>query len=183
MSRTDGNLTTYPAAFPGRRRDWIRVTTLAVPTVWLASAEGLVCLDLVAVELAVNGLRAESWKLTGPEIAFAADVLLQRGTDRSVISRHLGIDRRTLRTWFPADTTALCEALTRVRTKAEWNQKMARRSGKAPAECGTYYGAQRHKRRKEPLCPPCQEAKNAGDRHYRKHGTYKGAPSVPAVAS
>ncbi|MCD7440288.1 hypothetical protein K4B79_18915 [Streptomyces lincolnensis] len=155
-----------------------------MPTVWLATADGLMLLDLLAIELAVNGLRTGDWKLTGPETAFAADTLLQRGTDRALISRRLGIDYRTLRIWFPADDTPLCEALSRVRTQAEWRQEKAQRQSAAPpAQCGTYQGARRHSRRKEPLCPPCREAKNAGDRHYREHGTYKGAPTVSAAAS
>ncbi|MFJ8054910.1 hypothetical protein [Streptomyces sp. NPDC096142] len=159
----------------GRRRDWIQVTTLAVPTVWLAAADGIVCIDLVAVEKAVNGLR-DGWRLTGPETAFAADLLLQRGTERSVISRLLGIDYRTLRVWFPTDETPLCEALPRVRFQAE----LSERKDDASALCGTYTGAQVHRRHRELLCPPCHEAKKAADRHYRKHGTYVGAPRVAA---
>jgi len=34
--------------------------------------------------------------------------------------------------------------------------------------CGTYSGAQRHMRRKEPLCDPCREARNAYQSALRK---------------
>ena len=67
------NDTVVPGVHAGRSREWISVTTVAVPTVWLATADGLVLLDLLAIELAVNGLRTDGWRLTGPEAAYAAD--------------------------------------------------------------------------------------------------------------
>lgn len=164
----------------GRQRDWIPVTTLAVPTVWMATADGLVLLDLLAIELAVNGCRTDDWSLSGPETAYATDFLLQRGMDRSKIARLVGSDIRTLRSWFPEDDTPLGEALTRVRTKAEWNLEYRHRSSWTPAPCGTYRAAQRHGRRKEPLDEACRKAKRAADRHYKQHGTYVGSPEFRA---
>ncbi|WP_432041461.1 hypothetical protein [Streptomyces cadmiisoli] len=166
----------------GRRQEWVPATTLAVPTVWLATADGLVLLDLVAIELAINGLRTRDWSLTGPEIAYAADFLLQRGTDRTQIAKLVGSDYRTIRSWFPTNDTTLSEALTRVRTPAEHNRRLReRRSAEhPPARCGTYKGAKRHQRRKEPLDEACQLALRAADRHYRAHGTYAGCPEFPA---
>ncbi|MCX4575659.1 hypothetical protein OHB41_21185 [Streptomyces sp. NBC_01571] len=162
------------------QREWISVTALTAPTVFMATAEGLVCLDLIAVELAVNG-EHQAGELTPPEAAYAADIMLQRGMDRSVIARRAGMDHRTLRAWFPTDDTPLCEALQRARTAAEWCQEMAKQlPAKPPIRCGTYRGAQRHRRRKEPCCEPCRLARNAADRHFRKHGTYSGAPEFPA---
>ncbi|MBK3563189.1 MULTISPECIES: hypothetical protein [unclassified Streptomyces] len=163
----------------GRNRDWIPVTTLAVPTVWLATADGLVCLDLVAVELAANGLR-DGWTLTSHEAAFTADLLLQRGMPPGVINRLIGVSGATFRKWFPTDDTPLHEALTRIRSRAEVGKLAAERAHQNRAQCGTYNGALRHRKRGEPLCSPCREAKKVADRHYRAHGTYIGAPGVAA---
>ncbi|MFF5984376.1 hypothetical protein ACFY78_36595 [Streptomyces olindensis] len=163
----------------GRQRDWIPVTTLAVPTVWLSTTDGIVCLDLVAIELAVNNLRRD-WTLTAYEAAFAADFMFQRGVQYSVIANRIGVSGETLRRWFPTDDTPLNEALTRVRTRHEAQRLTAVSGNRRRARCGTYGGAQRHKKRKEPLCGPCREAKRAADRHYREHGTYIGAPELAA---
>lgn len=177
MSRTDGNLTTYPASVPGRDRDWISVPQMTVPTVWLATAEGLVSLDLIAIELAMNG-RRKGWTLNGDEARYAARLMLDREVPYAVISARVGRSAATLRAWFPGEIEASADGRARSRpSKPKPEPKPVR----AVARCGTYYGAQRHIRRKEAVCPPCREAKNAGDRHYREHGTYKGAPSVPAV--
>ncbi len=163
----------------GRHRGWIPVTTLSVPTVWMATAEGIVCLDLVAIELAVNNLR-RAWTLTSHEAAYAADFMFQRGVQYSVIANRIGVSGDTLRRWFPTDDTPLNEALTRIRTRREAQQSAAARSSRPRARCGTYQGAQRHQRHKEPMCEPCREAKRAADRHYRQHGTYVGAPEIAA---
>lgn len=162
----------------GRQRDWIPVTTLAVPTVWMATAEGLVCLDLVAVELAANGLR-DGWTLTPPEAAYTADLLFQRGVRSGLISHRIGVSGTTLRKWFPTDDTPLSDALKQQRTRIEALQGMNEERSHQ-ARCGTYRGSQRHQRQGQPLCGPCREAKNLADRHYRKHGTYLGAPEVAA---
>ncbi|WP_406200049.1 hypothetical protein OG331_25015 [Streptomyces sp. NBC_01017] len=163
----------------GRHRDWMPVTTLAVPTVWLATADGIVCLDLVAVELAVNNLR-RGWTLTSHEAAFAADFMFQRGVQYSVIAHRIGVSGDTLRRWFPTDDTPLNDALTRIRSRHEAQRLAAANPNRRRARCGTYAGAQRHKKRKEPMCGPCREAKRAADRHYREHGTYVGAPEIAA---
>ncbi|MFF3310532.1 hypothetical protein [Streptomyces sp. NPDC002952] len=180
-----------PGSLMGRRRDWITVTTLAVPTVWMAAPSGLVCLDLIAVEFAVNGIPADS-RLTPPEAAYAAAMLLQRGVDRWQVAKLTGRDYRTLRSWFPNDDTPLSVALARIGRRDEQSEKQPlrrdeqrvkrprRRRSEAEPPCGTYLAAQRHRKRKEPLDGLCREAKRVADRYYRKHGTYIGAPSVAA---
>ena len=175
------NDTVVPGVHAGRSREWISVTTVAVPTVWLATADGLVLLDLLAIELAVIGLRTDGWRLTGPEAAYAAEVLLKRGTDRMRIARLIGTDYRTLRSWFPTDETPLAEALPRIGNRSAL--QVAAQTAQPKSPCGTYYGARRHSRRKEPVCGPCKWAKNAANRHYRQHGTYVGAPEFIAAAS
>jgi hypothetical protein len=163
----------------GRQRDWIPVTTLSVPTVWMATAEGIVCLDLIAVELAVNGLRQGT--LTSHEAAYAADYMFQHGMQHGLIATRTGVSGDTLRRWFPTETTPLREAFARIRSKAVIAaERLANLPAKAPARCGTYTAAQRHVRRKEPLDEPCRMAKRAADRHYRKHGTYVGCPEFPS---
>lgn len=160
----------------GRQRDWIPVTTLAVPTVWMATAEGLICIDLVAVELAVNGLR-KGWTLSSDEAAYAADLLLQRGVDYSTIARRLGVSGTTMRKWFPTDTTPLCEALSQIRTRSEAAVAGGEtKSNSRRARCGTYSGAQRHRRQGEPLDDLCRKAKRAADQHYKANKTYIGCP-------
>ncbi|KJK40261.1 hypothetical protein UK15_07895 [Streptomyces variegatus] len=178
MKPTD---TVVPGTHAGRAREWISVTTVAVPTVWLATADGLVLLDLLAIELTVNGCRTGDWMLTGPEAAYAADVLLRLRTDRMRIAQLIGRDYRTLRNWFPTDDTPLAEALPRIGKRSAL--QIEAESARPAAPCGSYYGAQRHKRRKEPLCGPCRWAKNAANRHYRRHGTYVGAPEYTGAAS
>ncbi|MGW6009664.1 hypothetical protein [Streptomyces sp. NPDC055210] len=162
----------------GRERGWIPVTTLSVPTVWMATRDGLICLDLVAVELAVNG-RRRGWKLTAPEAAYAADLLRRRDRDMapSAIANRIGIDYRALSAWFPNADTPLHDALTRARDRAEAVLETVKKiPPKPPAPCGTYQGAQRHKRRREPMDDLCRKAIRAAERHYRKHKTYIGAP-------
>jgi hypothetical protein len=161
----------------GRHRGWIPVTTLSVPTVWMATAGGLVCLDLVAVELAVNNLR-RGWTLTSHEAAYAADLMFRRGMQPGLIANRIGVSGATLRRWFPTDATPLPEALARIRPRTEAAQ--LGHMSRPQARCGTYRGAQRHQRRQEPMCEPCREAKRVADRHYRQHGTYVGAPEVAA---
>ncbi|MEU4170976.1 hypothetical protein AB0F46_29365 [Streptomyces sp. NPDC026665] len=166
----------------GRQREWISITSLAVPTVWMAGPDGLICLDLIAVELAANGLRS-GWKLTPYEAAFGTDRLLQRGVERLTISKLLGPDYRTLRNWFPEDTTPLAQALALIHAQTEANRRKAERLEPRPVpRCGTYAGAKRHERQKEPMDDVCREAKRAADRYYRQHGTYVGAPGAgPAI--
>lgn len=174
MRASDAPINGVPA---GRQRDWIPVTRLAVPTVWMATADGLVCLDLVAVEFAINGQR-KGWTLTSFEAAYAADLLFQRGVDYSVIANRIGVSGETLRKWFPSDDTPLGEALSRVRTRLEASRAAAVQKG--PIRCGTLPGYRRHRRRKEPRCEACWHARRAAERHFKEHGTYVGAPEVAA---
>ncbi|MEU6535562.1 hypothetical protein [Streptomyces sp. NPDC047000] len=148
-----------------------------MPTVWLATAEGLVSLDLVAVELAVNGLR-KGWTLTSHEAAYAAAYLFPRGVEYSVIANRVGVSGATLRRWFPADDTPLGEAMARIRTRQEALKVAVAKTVRPRVRCGTYQGARAHRRRKEPLDEACREALRVADRHYREHGTYIGAPEI-----
>ncbi|MEU7962400.1 hypothetical protein AB0D09_02855 [Streptomyces sp. NPDC049097] len=147
----------------GRQRGWIAVTTQAVPTVWMATAEGLVCLDLIAVELAANGLR-KGWKLTPEEARYTASLLFERGVKYSVIATRIGQSGATLKAWFPEQAVPAEAYLAR--------EGVPRTSSKPPAKCGTRQGYHRHRRLKEEACRPCKDANTASDRHYRLHGTY-----------
>lgn len=156
----------------GRQRDWIPVTTLAVPTVWMATAEGLVCLDLVAVELAANGLR-KGWTLTEDEARYTADLLFARDVPYSVIGRRIGASGATMQRWYPEQAVPQDERQARPGERK-----------KAPpppeAKCGTRRGYGRHHRRGEAPCQPCKDANAVADRYYRRHGTYIGAPEIAA---
>jgi len=84
----------------GRQRGWITVTDLAVPTVWAATRDGLVLLDLIAVELAANG-RRKGWTLTRDEAHYTATLLFDRDLPYSVIAHRIGVSGSTLKAWFP----------------------------------------------------------------------------------
>lgn len=137
---------------------------MGAPTVWMATPDGLACLDLIAVERAINGLR-EGWTLTADEAFYAATVGFAHGLTYSVIAKRLGVSGTTMLTWFPGGTGEVARAP---------------RQPRQPAECGTEAGYRRHYRYKEPPCQPCRAAKAAAMRHYREHGTYVGAPGVAA---
>lgn len=149
----------------GRQRDWIAVP-MGAPTVWMATPSGLVDLDLIAVELAINGLR-DGWTLTPDEAFYAATVGFAHGLTYSVIAKRLGVSGTTMLGWFPGGTP-----------EAAQNPRQAPRRTRQSAECGTDAGYRRHYRLKEPTCAPCRAAKAASRRHYRKHGTYVGAPGA-----
>ncbi|WP_078878304.1 hypothetical protein [Streptomyces sp. NBRC 110035] len=143
----------------------------AAPTVWMATSEGLVCLDLIAIERAANGGR-EGWTLTEDEAWYAASLLFERGVLYSVIARRLGINSAKIRAWFPDLAVPADECMSRTGTR-----KMP--AGRTPV-CGTRKGYGRHHRRGEAPCQPCKDANAVADRYYRKHGTYIGAPEVAA---
>ncbi|MFE4547571.1 hypothetical protein [Streptomyces sp. NPDC056785] len=153
----------------GRQREWIQVTTLAVPTIWMATADGLVCLDLIAVEFAINGQR--KGPLTRPETVYAADLLFQRGVTRTAIAKRLGLSGNTLRSWYPTDETPLAHALAAVANLKPLTVSPL---------CGTQAGYRRHERLGEVRCQPCKSAQAAAKRHYVQHGTYLGAPGAVA---
>ncbi|WP_445524755.1 hypothetical protein [Streptomyces cyslabdanicus] len=169
MKTPTTSVTGVPA---GRQRGWIPVTTLAVPTVWMATPEGLVCLDLIAVELAANGLR-KGWTLTSDEARYAAGLLFERQVPYSVVSVRTGTNGATLQAWFPEQAVAK-EGKARPRPS---KPKPAPKR-KPPAPCGTYQGYRRHHRHREPACELCKEARRAADRHYRQHGRYVDTPEV-----
>lgn len=164
---------TFVSGVPvGRQRDWIPVTTFAVPTVWMATADGLVCIDLIAVELAANGLR-KGWSLTRDEARYTASLLFDRDVPYSVIAHRIGVNGTTLKTWFPEQAVPANQRLSR-------DNSNKRRKTKGPVKCGTRRGYHRHRSRQEPPCQPCRAANTAADRYYRRNGTYIGAPEVAA---
>ncbi|MEU0332182.1 hypothetical protein [Streptomyces sp. NPDC006193] len=167
-------MTTYDARVngvpTGRHRGWIPVQ-LAVPTVWMATPDGLVLLDLIAVELAANGLR-KGWTLTSDEARYTASLLFERGLPYSVIANRVGVSGGTLKAWFPDKAVPAAPELAR-----DGGRKVKPSSD---VRCGTRRGYGRHHRRGETPCQPCKDANAAADRFYRKHGTYIGAPEVAA---
>ncbi|MBE4783956.1 hypothetical protein [Streptomyces caniscabiei] len=152
-----------PGVPVGRQRDWIAVP-MGAPTVWMATPSGLVDVDLIAVERAINGLR-DGWTLTPDEAFYAATVGFAHGLTYSVIAKRLGVSGTTMLKWFPGGTP-----------KAAQNPRQAPRRARQPVECGTDAGYRRHYRLKEPTCAPCRAAKAVSRQHYLKHGTYVMAP-------
>lgn len=155
--------------------EWISVPRMTMPTVWMATRDGLVLLDLIAVELAMNG-RRNGWKLTRDEKWFAARIMLDQKVAYSIISTRVGVSARTLEGWFPGE----------IEPAAEYMARGGPRGLPAPTpdvRCGTRRGYRRHRKRGERQCQRCKEANSLADRHYRLHGTYIGAPDLSAVAS
>ncbi|MBQ0827658.1 hypothetical protein [Streptomyces tagetis] len=155
-----------PGTVPGRARDWIPVTTLAVPTVWMATSDGLVCIDLIAVERAINGTR-RGWTLNADEARYAASLGFAAGLTYSLIGTRIGVSAQTMQSWFPELAAPKTERQARPRPRSR-PEPVPRQ----PVRCGTRVAYQRHIRRGEPTCAPCRAAKSAADRYYRRHGTY-----------
>ncbi|MFC7909018.1 hypothetical protein [Streptomyces nigra] len=150
--------------------EWVSVPNMTLPTVWMATPEGLVSVDLIAVELAMNG-RRKGWTLSPDEARYAARVMLDKGISYSLISTRVGASTATLRAWFPGEIRPTAAHLAR-----EGDRTLS------DAACGTVRGYRRHHRRQQTPCQPCKDANAAADLHYRKHGTYKGAPEPEQVA-
>ncbi|MGW3847139.1 hypothetical protein [Streptomyces fagopyri] len=165
MSATTASVPGVPV---GRHRGWVRVTSFAVPTIWMATAEGLVCLDLIAVERAVNGRRVG--KLTEDEAKYAATLLFARGVPYSRIGNLIGVSGAKLRDWFPEQAVPLNPRFVRT------GPRQSRRTD--PPPCGSRKGYSWHRRHGETPCPLCREANSLADRYYRRHGTYMGAPEL-----
>ncbi|MFI0530272.1 hypothetical protein ACH3XX_09510 [Streptomyces scabiei] len=159
------NLPVMPGVPVGRQRDWIAVP-MGAPTVWMATPTGLVDLDLIAVELAINGLR-DDWTLTPDEAFYAATVGFAHGLQYSVIAKRLGVSGTTMLKWFPGGTAETAQ-----------NPRQAVRRSRQPVTCGTEAGYRRHYRLKEPTCAPCRAAKAVARQHYLKHGTYVMTPEA-----
>ncbi|MYW48845.1 hypothetical protein [Streptomyces sp. SID161] len=137
----------------------------------MATADGLVVLDLIAVELAANGLRT-GWTLTPDEARYTASLLLERGLPYSVVAARVGASGATLKCWFPEQAVPASPELARDGSRKPRPSSDAR--------CGTRSGYSRHHRRGETPCQPCKDANAVADRYYRRHGTYVGAPEVSA---
>lgn len=156
--------------------EWISVPRTAVPTVWVATSDGLVSIDLIAIELAMNG-RRKCWTLSPDEARYAARMMLDREVPYSLISARVGVGTATLRTWFPGEIVASGESLARPRGQATV------RTPRTVTVCGTRSGYRRHKSLLQEPCPACVLGYRAAERHYKKHGTYIGAPQITAVAA
>ncbi|MFM9675816.1 hypothetical protein ACKI1N_10240 [Streptomyces brasiliscabiei] len=143
----------------------------------MATSDGLVCLDLIAVERALNGLRM-GWTLTADEAYYAASLGFEHGLTYSRIAELIGVSGSTMRSWFPNHAVPAAEHLARPR--GDGAAPPAPRKSRQPARCGTKAGYHRHYRHKEKPCEPCRAAKAVAHAHYRKHGTYVGAPEVAA---
>jgi hypothetical protein len=135
--------TSTPERIPGMRA--------AAPTVFVSTPTGLVIVDTVAVNRAINGVPAT---LTRDEARMAAHLGLTNGLARDVVAARVGVCERTLDRWFPTDKP------------------------RTPVVCGTRQGYDRHARRKETRCEPCKAAYAAALRHYRTHGTYVETPTL-----
>lgn len=138
----------------------------ALPTIWLATPAGLVDIDTIAVERAMNGDR-HGWTLTEDEARYAAEIMFEHQVPYSVIATRIGKSTETLRRWFPEKVVPARPTLARPGLRKE-------------IECGTPRGYRAHHRRKETPCERCKGANAAADRYYRAHGTTAGAPGVAA---
>ncbi|MET9729630.1 hypothetical protein ABZZ79_02885 [Streptomyces sp. NPDC006458] len=141
---------------------------MILPTVWLASPDGLVSLDLIAIERAMNGQR-HGWTLASEEAWYAARVMLDAKVPYSKIVSRVGLSVSTLREWFPGEIAPASPHLARP-----GNRKCGHRRG-------TRRGYRWHAARMEPPCDFCMAGMRAADRHYRQHGTYIGAPQITRV--
>ena len=129
-----------------------------------------------AKRLAAIGIEVQT--LTADEARYAATLLFERGLPYSVVANRIGVSGATMQDWFPEQAVPSNERQARPRgTKRE---PRAPRQPRQPARCGTKAGYHAHYRRGEKPCDPCREAKTVAHRHYRKHGTYVGAPEVAA---
>lgn len=152
---------------PGER---IRLPqTSAMPTIWLATPAGLVDIDTIAVERAMNGER-QGWTLTDDEARYAARIMFEHKVPYSVVAARVGRSTGTLRGWFPEQVVPSNPALARPGYRTE-------------LVCGTPRGYRAHHRRKETPCGPCKGANAALDRYYRRNGTTVGFPGIGAVGT
>lgn len=139
----------------------------AAPTFWLSTPAGLVDIDAIAVERAMNGER-KGWTLTEDEARYAAEIMFDHEVPYSVIAARVGRSTETLRRWFPGKVAPVSPELARPKNRE--------------IRCATPQGYQAHHRRKETPCTPCKAANAAADRYYRLHGTRKGFPGLGVAA-
>lgn len=152
---------------------WISVPRITAPTVWLATPDGLVSIDLIAIELAMNGRRT-GWTLTPDEARYAGRIMLDREVPYSTISARIGVGTDRLREWFPGEIEPSNERMARSGPRPKPSQ--------ITEQCGTRRGYRRHRANLEAPCVLCTEGHKVADRHYREHGTYIGAPQITAGA-
>ncbi|OYP09984.1 hypothetical protein CFC35_41960 [Streptomyces sp. FBKL.4005] len=148
--------------------DHIPIPRSAAPTVWLATSQGLVVIDTIAVEKAIKGER-KGWTLTADEAHYAARIMFDHHVPYSVVAVRVGRSTETLRAWFPEEVVPSTPSRARGR-------------GVKEIEHGTPRGYYAHHRRGETPCQPCKTANAIADRHYRLHGTRVGAPTVVVAA-
>ncbi|WP_031232924.1 hypothetical protein [Streptomyces niveus] len=143
----------------------ISLPSSAWPTVWLATADGLVLIDTIAVERAMNGDR-QGWSLSEDEARYAAQIMFEHGVPYSVVASRTGKSVAVIRRWFPG------QAVPSVSTARPRNCK--------PIKCGTTRGYYAHHRRKETPCTECKAANASADRRYRLTGSSKAVTGVAA---
>lgn len=149
---------------PGSPR--ISLPPTAAPTIFLATSEGLVVVDTIAVERAINGGR-QGWTLTSGEAHYAASVMFEHGIAYSVVAARVGRSTDTLRRWFPEHVVPSTSAHARGGARKE-------------IEHGTQRGYRAHLRRPETPCKRCKAASAAADRRRRLTGTAKDVQGVAA---
>ncbi|PNE35767.1 hypothetical protein AOB60_43035 [Streptomyces noursei] len=131
-----------------------------MPTVWVATSDGLIVIDTIAVARAMAGNR-HGWNLTRDETHYTARLMLERGdVPYSTVAERIGVSCDTLRKWFPSSVPP------------------ARPTQPRPSKvlCGTVGGYRKHRRTGTNPCQRCKAAYTEADRHYRRTGTYRGAP-------
>lgn len=144
----------------------IRLPQTASPSIWLATADGLVFIDTIAIERAMNGDR-KGWTLTADEARYAASIMFEHHIPYSIVAARVGRSTDTLRRWFPEKVAPTTPAMARAGARTE-------------IECGTPRGYRAHHRRKETPCARCKGANAAADRRYRLTGTTKVRSEVAA---
>ncbi|MFC9265617.1 hypothetical protein ACFT25_38060 [Streptomyces hydrogenans] len=140
------------------RIEHVRLPRMAETAVFMAGPEGLALIDLIAVERAVTGHR-DGARLTKDEAHYAADLLLAADVAVTLVASLVGVGVNTLKVWFPERTKS-------VRLD--------------PPKCGTRRGYLAHKRRGDAICRRCRTANAVADLHYKRTGSYDGAPAVAA---
>lgn len=117
--------------------DRIPIKTVA-PSIWLATPEGLVSIDTVAVERVINGDRTIC--LTRDEARYAAKLMADHGVSYPVIAARLGVCTMTVQRWLRVKRTS------------------TRPGERAHRTCGTLSGYHRHRRHKKKICSACRAA-------------------------
>ncbi|MFE4613737.1 hypothetical protein ACFRK5_36155 [Streptomyces niveus] len=136
--------TNPPPVPPAPPQQRLRLPAETVPTIWLATPDGMVSIDTVAVRRAVAGDR-RGWKLTDDEAQYTAEILFSHDVSLSVVAARVGRTPGLVRSWLPGSAPV--------------------GTGK-PVAHGTSAGYSQHVRAGEKACTECKaaEAKYRADR-------------------